>query len=404
MTLPHRTSMGSAQGRSHSSRRGYVEGEWGARWVIWSVLLGLVVFVSWAHWAVLDEVTRAPGAVIASSRTQVIQSLEGGTIQEIQVREGDIVEAGQVLLSFDRKRVQAAFLEAQSKAVGLRATVARLNAEVLGTQVRFSEDIKLYPEFEQNQRQLMQRRLSAIREEIGALNELAKLTQDELDMTTPLLATGDVSRTEVLRLQRQLADLRAQMVNKRNRFLQEAQAELADAQEQLAAVEQTLAQRQSQLDQVEVLSPVRGVVNNVRFTTRGGVVRPGEEIMHIVPLDDDLVVEARVPPSDIAFLQRGLSGSIKIDAYDYTVYGDLPGELVYISPDTLTEELQQGESPYYRVRMKATSRQFSGRPDARLEIQPGMTATVEVQTGQRTVWQYITKPVIKTMSEALGER
>ncbi len=404
MNPSHRTIAGSHHTWRGASRRGRLEGEGRSRWLIWSVLLGLLTFVLWSHWAVLDQVTRAPGSVIASSRTQVIQSLEGGTLKDIRVREGDIVEAGQVLVSFDRTRAQAAFLEAQSKAVGLRATVARLNAEVLGTALHFSEDIKLYPEFEQNQRQLMRRRMSAIDEEVASLNELASLAQAELDMTLPLLATGDVSRTDVLRLQRQLADLRAQMVNKRNRFLQDAQTELAKAQEELAAVEQTLAQRQSQLDEMEVSAPVRGVINNVRFSTRGGVVRPGEEIMQIVPLDDDLVVEARVPPSDIAFLQRGLQGSIKIDAFDFTVYGDLPGELIYISPDTLTEELQQGESPYYRIRMRATDRRFSGRPDAQLDIQPGMTATVEVRTGERTVWQYITKPVIKTMSEAMGER
>lgn len=228
--------------------------------------------------------------------------------------------------------------------------------------------------------------------------------QKELDITQPLLKSGDVSQTDVLRLQRQVADLKAQIGNKRNKYLQDTQAELAKAEEDLAGVSQNLAQRKAALEQTSLNAPLKGVVKNVRVTTIGGVLRPGDEVMQIVPLEDDLVIEARVKPADIAFLKPGLPASVKIDAYDYTIYGDLNGKLTYISADTLSEGLRQGEEPYYRVQVRTEGRRFSARPDAEIGILPGMTATVEIKTGQRTVLQYLTKPISKTLSESLGER
>ncbi len=264
--------------------------------------------------------------------------------------------------------------------------------------------MKDYPEFLHNQRSLLSKRRAAINEDVAALQAILGLIRQELEMNRPLLASGDVSRTEVLRLERQAADVQAQITNRRNKYFQDAQAELGKAQEDLAAVEQTLAQRRNQLDQTELKAPMHGVVKNVRITTQGGVIRPGEEVMQIVPLEDDLVIEAKVTPADIAFIKTGLDATVKIDAYDYTIYGDLPGKLTYISADTLSEDLRQGEQPYYRVRVRSSGRRFSGRPEADLEIQPGMTALVELRTGSNTVLNYLTKPVVKTLSEALGER
>jgi adhesin transport system membrane fusion protein len=202
----------------------------------------------------------------------------------------------------------------------------------------------------------------------------------------------------------QTADLQAQMNNAYNKYLQDTQTEMGKVEEDLASAEQTMAQRKDQLDHVELKSPVNGVVKNVRITTLGGVVKPSEEVMQIVPNDDDLVVEAKVRPADVAFLKPGLDANVKIDSYDYTVYGSLAGKLIYISADTLTEDLKQGEQAYYRVQVKTDGKRFSGRPDSKLEIQPGMTATVEIKTGHNTILKYLIKPVIKTVSESLGER
>lgn len=376
----------------------------GLRWIVWSIAVVLGIFLLWAHWAVIDQITRAPGVVIASSKTQIIQSMDGGTIDTLYVKEGDIVDADQVLIQFDKTRVQASYLESLAKLMGLTATVTRLQSEVLGTPLVFPPEVLRYPQFVSAQTQLYTKRQAAFREELQSLQGLVDLAEKELDLTSPLLKSGDVSFTEVLRLQRQVADLKAQMTNKKNRYFQDAQAELSKAQEDLAGVQQNLAQRKNQLDLTELRAPVRGVVKNVRITTQGGVVRAGEEVMQIVPLEDDLVVQAKVSPTDIAFLKIGRVATIKIDAYDYTIYGDLKGKLTYISADTLTEDLKQGEQPYYRVLVRTDGRRFSSRPDEQLDIQPGMTASVEIKMGERSVLNYLLKPVIKTMTESLGER
>ena len=376
----------------------------GLRAVVWLSFLVIGVFGVWAHWAKLDQVTRATGAVIPSSKTQIIQSQDGGTIESLMVHEGATVEAGQLLMRFEKTRSEASYLEARAKYAALLATVARLQAEVFDRPIQFPKALDGYAEFRASQSDLYTKRRSALREEIAAIQDLVKLAQEELSMTEPLLKSGDVSKTEVLRLQRQVTELKSQITNKRNKYFQDAQSELNKAQEDLASIEQNMAQRKNQLEWTELRAPLKGVVKNVRVTTIGGVIRPGEEVMQIVPSEDDLLIQAKVSPADIAFLKIGQEVRVKIDAYDYTIYGDLPGKLMYISADTLSEDLKQGETPYYRAQVRSEGRKFSGRPTEDLDIQPGMTATIEVKTGERTVLQYLLKPVVKTLNQSLGER
>lgn len=378
----------------------------GSRWALWSLFLTCVVFFGWAYFAEIDQITRAPGSVISSARSQIIQSQDGGVIEELLVREGDVVQRDQVLVKIDGTRQQSSYLETRAKAAGLAITVARLQAEVLGREPRFPPEAKDYPEFRETQTMLFKKRQSAIKDELQSYENIKTIVQKELNMTRPLLKTGDVSATEVLRLERQIADTQAQITNRKNKYFQDTQAELSKALEELAGVQQIMAQRKDQLTQTELRAPLHGIVKNVRVTTRGGVIRPGEEVMQIVPLEEDLVIEAKVSPADIAFIKTGMKATVKIDAYDYTIYGDLSGTLSYISPDTLTENLnvQQGEQPYYRVQVKTDGRKFSGRPDQKLDIQPGMTSMVEIKTGSNTVLKYLSKPVIKTLNQSLGER
>lgn len=376
----------------------------GLRVVVWLTFLVLIAFFVWANWAKLDQVTRASGSVIASSKTQVIQSQDGGTIESLMVQEGATVEAGQVLMRFEKTRSEASYLESRAKYAALLATVSRLQAEVLDRPIKYPKALDPYAEFRASQTDLYKKRRSALREEISAIQDLMRLAQEELSMTEPLLKSGDVSKTDVLKLQRQITELRGQITNKRNKYFQDAQAELNKAQEDLASVEQNMAQRKNQLEWTELRAPLKGVVKNIRITTIGGVIRPGDEVMQIVPLEDDLLIQAKVSPADIAFLKIGQEVRVKIDAYDYTIYGDLPGKLMYISADTLSEDLKQGETPYYRAQVRTIGRKFSGRADEDLDIQPGMTATIEVKTGERTVLQYLLKPVVKTLSQSLGER
>ena len=372
--------------------------------MLWMIFTIVIVAITWASLSKIDQVTRAQGQVIASTRTQIIQSNDGGVIEEMLVKEGDQVKKGEVLVRLDKTKVEAAFLETRSKMVALKATQARLNAEILGGAPKFPKDINSYPQFRENQLMLLKKRRTAIEEDIEALNRMRSLATKELNLSSRLLKTGDVSLADIIKLQRQVADLDAQITNKRNKYLQDIQAELNRVGEDLSSTEQLLAQRQDQLDHIELRAPTNGIVKNVRITTLGGVIKPSEEVMQIVPIEDNLVVEAKIKPSDVAFLKVGLPTNIKIDAYDYTIYGSVQGKLIYISPDTLSEDLKQGEQAYYRIQVQTEGKQFSAKPTKAFEIQPGMTATVEIKTGENTILNYLLKPVIKTMNESLGER
>lgn len=372
--------------------------------VIWISLLALICFLVWASQAELEQITRAPGQIIASGRTQVIQASDGGVLQALLVKEGDTVERGQVLALLDRQKLRAAYQETRSRELALRATVARLNAEIVGNEPAFPADTEGYPQFRANQLALLQKRRASINEETASLRKLLELAQRELAMTAPLVNTGDVSQADVLKLERQVADLQAQITNRQNKYMQDTQADLSRAEEELAGVQQMLAQRADLLSRTELRAPMRGVVKNIRMTTIGGTLKPTEELMQIVPIENELLVEARIRPTDIAFIHTGQTASVKIDAYDYTLYGWLEGKVSYLSPDTLTEDLKQGEQAYYRLQVRADDKSFARNTKQAIQLQPGMTVTVEIKTGKNTVLRYLAKPIVKTMREAMVEK
>jgi adhesin transport system membrane fusion protein len=372
--------------------------------ILWLIVFTLIIFTLWASFSKIDAIARAQGQVIASSRTQIIQSSDGGVIEEMLVKEGDAVKKGDILVRLDKTKVEASYLEAKSKWMALKAQQVRLNAEIAGNQPKFPPELKDYAQFRENQILLLKKRRIAFEQDIQNLEQMHTLAKKELKLSMPLLKTGDVSMAEILKLQRQVADFDSQIINKRNKYFQDIQAELSKVSEDLSSTEQLLAQRKDQLDHMELRAPGNGIVKNVRVTTLGGVIKPSEEVMQIVPIEDNLVVEAKVKPSDVAFLKLGLKTNVKIDAYDYTVYGALKGKLIFISPDTITEDLKQGELAYYRIQVQTEGKKFTGRPDQNLEIQPGMTATVEIKIGENTILNYLMKPVIKTLNESLGEK
>lgn len=371
---------------------------------IWGGTLALALFVAWAAFARVDQLTRGQGQIIASSRTQVIQSLEGGVLDTLLVREGDEVQRGQKLATLERTKTETSYRETHARLGALSSAASRLQSEVFGTPLRFGAETQSYPEFRANQSALLRKRSDAVEQEIAALRRMHAIARRELDMTEPLLQSGDVSMADVLRLQRQMAELEGQMTNRRNKFQQDSQTELTRTEEDLTGVRQTLLQRQDQLANTVMTAPVRGKVKNVRVTTRGGVLRPGDELMQIVPLDDALLVEARVKPADVAFLRVGQEVNVKIDAYDYTVYGSLKGQLTFISADTLSEDTRQGEPAYYRIQVQAETQRFDRQMHESIQLQPGMTATVEVKNGSNTVLNYLLKPLIKTLNQSLSER
>ena len=373
------------------------------RIIIWGALLGIVVLIVWAYFAQIDQVTRASATVIASARTQDIQAAEGGVLTDILVKEGEEVKKGQLLVRLEEERAQAAVANSGSKIAALKAKIARLEAEIFERPLVFPEGIKNYSEYIENQTQLYNRRRQAIDQDVNSLQKMMVLAQQELSMNEPLLTYGDVSQADVIKLRRQVAEIQAQITNKQNKYFEEAQSEMTKSQEELDVELEQLRDHSQVLEEKNLFAPTDGKVNNILITTIGGVVKPGEIIMEILPTSSDLIVEAKVSPADIAYVKEEQVASVKLDAYDYSIFGAMNGNVIYISPDTLMEQTPKGEEPYYRVQIKITGAEFAGRRDE-IVIKPGMTASVDIKAQERSVLSYLTKPITKTFSEGLGER
>ncbi len=371
------------------------------RLTLWVAMAGLVVLTAWAGMTEIDQVKRAQGQVIASDRTQVIQAVDGGVLRELLVQEGQEVKAGQLLASFEKTRVRAALDDTQGKVMALRITLARLRAEVYGQALSFDPEMKAYPSLIENQTNLFNRRKTAFTEDIQALRKVRAVLLEENAMITKLESTGDVSQADILRSRRQIADIEAQITTRHNKFFQDAQAEMTKAQEDLNAQTEALNDRTQLLEQTDLTAPSRGLVKNIRVTTLGGVVRAGDTVMELLPTQSGLVLEAKVYPGDIAFVTVGQAANVKLDAFDASIYGGFRGEVVYVSPDTLTEETQRGPQPYYRVHVKIGSKDFDSEKARRMEVRPGMTAQVDLVVGQRSILSYLINPVSKVMSQAL---
>lgn len=375
-----------------------------SRKVISLTAFGVVGAIAWAAVADIDQVSRATGQVIPSGRVQIVQSLDGGVIEAINVKEGDRVRKGQVLVRLDRVRLQAAVEEGSAKVASLKTVKARIEAELFDKPLIFPKDVDQFPEFMANQRQLFTKRRAAQSQDIAGLRRMLRLVQQELAMNQPLLQYGDVSRSEVLRLERSVADIEVQIANRQNKYLQDLQAEYAKVEEELVTAEQTLKQRAAALADTELEAPTDGIVKNVRLTTIGGVLRPSDEVLQIVPTGEELIVEAKVSPADIAYVRLGQLASVKFDAYDSSIFGSANGIVRYISPDTLTEQKPNGDQVYYRVHIRVDTKSMRSQAGDKIEIQPGMTATAEIITGSNTVLKYLFKPIIKTLDQSFGER
>lgn len=376
----------------------------GARLALMAMMGGIAVLLAWAAWAQIDQVTRASAQIIASERTQVIQTAESGVITRMHVKEGEQVRAGQILVTLEKERAQAAVSDSSAKAAALRITLTRLEAEVYGRPLVFSKDLESYKDYIRNQTNLYERRRTAFSQDIESLERILGIAKEELQINQKLLKSGDVSRAEVLKLQRSAADITAQIANRRNKYFQDAQADMTKAQEELNTQQEQLRDRTQVLEHMELLAPADGIVNNIRATTLGAVLRAGDIAMELFPTGGDLIAEAKVPPADIAFIQVGQEASVKLDAYDSTIYGAIKGNVSYVSPDVLKEEGRQGPVYYYRVHVLVPQSLVDARRSSDIALRPGLTATVEIKARERSVLSYLTKPISKTMQNALGER
>ena len=374
----------------------------GPGWTLVLLLALLAAGLAWAGLSRVEEITQGEGRVVPSSREQIIQSLEGGILQEMRVREGDVVAAGQPLLRIDPTKADSSLKEGVSKRLALQATAARLAAESRGTPLVFPAEVALDRSIVKNETQTFVARRRAVEESTGTLRRSRELLSREIAMIEPMVARGLVAEVELLRMRRQANDLELQIDERLNKYRTEAAGELTRVESELAQVTGVLTARQDLVDRTVIRAPLRGTVKNVRVTTIGGVIQPGQDIMEIVPLEDQLLVEARIPPSEVAFLRPGLAAKVKLTAYDYTSYGGLDGRVEFISADTLRDERKPGEENYYRVLVR-TDKSVLVAGGKSLPIIPGMTATVEIRTGEKSVLDYLLKPVLRSR-EALRER
>lgn len=375
-------------------------------WLLGILAALLAAAGAWASLTTVEEITRGDGRVIPSSREQVIQSLEGGIIAELHVREGAIVAAGQPLVRIDPTKARSSLMEGVSKSLALKASAARLRAESRGTPLAFPPEVLAVPALVRSETETFRARRNAVDESVAGLRRSKELGNKELQMLEPLAARGLVAETEVLRLRRSINELDLQIIDKQTKLRADSANELVKVESELAQTGENLTAREDVLRRTTLTAPVRGTVKNVRFNTVGGVVQPAQDIMEIVPLEDKLLVEARIRPADVAFLRPGLDATVKISAYDYGIYGGLKGKVELISPDTLKDEQKRSNSgqdeSFYRVlvRTDKASLQAGGKEEP---IIPGMTAVVEIKTGEKSVLSYLVKPLNKAR-EALRER
>lgn len=373
--------------------------------VLTLIVLGLAGFIAWAAVFNIDQVAKASGEVIASSRVQVIQSVDGGVLAELNVREGDTVAQGQVLASLDQTRVGASVKEVEARLSALKAKATRLRAEVTDAKTLvFSKELLPFTEQLNVERALFQQRRTGLKEELRTLDVAVQLAKEETKLIAALERSGDVNRTEVIRTERALNEAESKLIMRQNRYLEEASSELTKAEDEIAQNVQILTQRQQQLEDSVFKAMVPGIVKNISVTTVGGVLRAGEELMQIIPIGDELIIEAKVSPTDISQVRKGLDATIRFDPFDYTIYGGVRGKVVYVSADTLKEDTRQGEEVYYRVHVVTSTNPVTTTTGVELEILPGMTAQVDIKTGERTVMEFLLKPLRKTLSESFGER
>lgn len=366
-----------------------------ARPILWTCVGVVLIFLLWSSWATVDEVVRGEGKIVPNSRVQTIQSLEGGILRDLMVREGQIVDAGQVLAKLDDTRFTTAAGETEAQVKALTAAIARLEAEVLGqTEIRFPASIPANDPVIASERALFRARRQNLNATLAALSSETSYARRQLTMVEPLAERGVVSEVESLRLGKDIAALTGRQTEVRNTYMQEAYSELAAKKAELAAQTQILNQRRDQLERTELTAPVKARVNDIMVTTRGGVIQPGQPIMQLTPVEDQLLVEVKIQPRDVAFLREGMPARVKITAYDYTVYGDLPGSVEQISEDTIEEDTPRGKMAFYSVLIR-TDRAWLEKNGRRLPIRPGMVAQVDVQSGERTILSYLLKPLLK---------
>ncbi len=372
-----------------------------SRIITLSVLLFILLSV-WAWFGTLDEVSTGTGKVVPSSREQILQSLDGGIVTEVLVHEGDKVQAGQIVARLDPTRSESNVGESAARYRASLASSVRLNAEVSDLPLVFPDSLKAWPELTASEMRLYKSRRAQLNDSAADIQDALVSVNKELAITQRLAKSGAASNVEVLRLQRQKSDLQLKITDLRSQYYVQAREALSKANAEVDMLSAIIKGREDSVSRMTVRSPMRGIVKNIQVTTIGGVIPPNGEMMEIVPIDDHLLIEARLSPRDIAFIHPGQRALVKVTAYDYAIYGGLEGEVETISPDTIQDKVKP-EIVYYRVFIRTQQDYLVNKAGHHFSISPGMVATVDIKTGQKTIADYLIKPFNRAR-EALRER
>lgn len=384
----------------------FAEKQRGPSRTIWIIALVAVVFVVWASFAWVDEIVHAQGEVVSSSRPQIIQNLEGGILAELNVAEGDLVQPGQTLARLYGTQYQAAVDDYTDQIATLEIRRQRLDAEIHG-ETGFDVPASLaarVPEVVASEKALLTARLSDYNARVEGAKAVLEQTSEEKSLLEKMYKQNVAPLIEVTRARKANSDAKNRLSEAETTTKMERATDFSKVESDLAQLRQKLKLAQDQLSRTTLVAPMRGIVNKLSITTIGGVVRPGEEILQLIPVDEDLFIEASVKPRDIASLREGLDATIKLTAYDYTIYGTLKAKVTFISADTFKDERSRAADgdPHYKVTLAVDRSQLTARQKG-LEIRPGMQADVELETGGKTILTYLTKPLYKS-SLALRER
>ena len=411
--------------------------------ILWLMFVFVIVALVWSYFAMVDEVTSGAGKIIPTSQIQVVQNLEGGIVSKILVREGETVQKGQVIIQIDDTRFASSFKEARAQMISLQLKLDRLLAEINGTPLNFTTgSLENYPKLVDEEQSLYQSRqtefhsgldilrqqhkqaeqeLKALQSQARQLKTNFQLAYKELQLTQPLIQDGAISEVEVLRLKRQVNELKSQLQTAefsipsleakvaeaaskvdeyRIGFKVKAQDELNKVRSELSQMTESNVALEDRVSRTAVRAPMAGIVKQLKVNTIGGVIQPGMDLVEIVPLDDSLLVEARIRPKDIAFLRPGQQAKVKLTAYDFSIYGGLDATLEHISADTILDE---NDESFYLIRVRTDENRFVAQGEE-LPIIPGMTAEVDILTGEKSILSYLFKPIIKAKQRALRER
>jgi len=371
-----------------------------------SLFILIIPFLIWANFAELEQKSTTQGIVITTAKTQQIQAAIDGVVDNIYVKEGQKVEKGTLLISLEKEQNKASLDAIVAKIASLKTKLKRLKTEVYGGKLVYEKDFVKpeYQDFIETQKKLFSLRQKALDDEISSLQVALSLKQKELDLNIPLVKSGDIGENKILKIKREVTDLKGKMLNIKNKYFQTAQEEMTKTEEELSINNEMYTEKSVILSRSDIYSHMDAIVKNIIITTRGAKVRPGDIILELVPIGDELIIEAKLKPSDVSFIQKGQRASVKLDAYDFSIYGMFDGTVTYISPDTIIEKTSQGDEPYFKVQIKLDKSKIVSKRNKTIEITPGMGAQVDIITGSRTVLHYIAKPVIKTLDEAFKER